>query len=87
MLKGVEFTIKAQKDIEKYGSWEKAPTAKNANGETAKVMVTDEKGYAVSDRLPYGTYVVRETKVPDDKYKVEDFKVVITEDRSEPQIW
>lgn len=87
LLKGVEFTIKAQKDIEKYGSWEKAPIAKNANGETAKVMVTDEKGYAVSDRLPYGTYVVRETKVPDDKYKVEDFKVVITEDSSEPQIW
>lgn len=87
LLKGVEFTIKAQKDIEKYGSWEKAPIAKNANGETAKVMVTDEKGYAVSDRLPYGTYVVRETKVPDDKYKVEDFKVIITEDSSEPQIW
>src|SRR5699024_8188410 len=69
LLKGVEFTIKAQKDIEKYGSWEKAPIAKNTNGETTKVMVTDEKGYAVSDRLPFGSYVVRETKVPDDKYK------------------
>ena len=29
-LAGVEFTVKAQKDIDKYGSWEKAPVAKNA---------------------------------------------------------
>lgn len=87
LLKGVEFTIKSQKDIEKYGSWEKAPIAKNANGETAKVMVTDEKGYAVSDRLPFGTYVVRETKVPDNKYKVPDFTVEITKDSDEPQTW
>lgn len=87
LLKGVEFTIKSQKDIEKYGSWEKAPIAKNANGETAKVMVTDEKGYAVSDRLPFGTYVVRETKVPDNKYKVPDFIVEVTKDSDEPQTW
>lgn len=37
----------------------------------------------MSDRLPYGTYIVRETKAIDDKYKVEDFKVVISEDSSE----
>lgn len=53
LLAGVEFTIKAQKDIEQYGSWEKAPIAKNADGKTTKVLVTDDKGYAVSDRLPY----------------------------------
>lgn len=41
----------------------------------------------MSDRLPYGTYIVRETKAIDDKYKVEDFKVVISEDSSEPQVW
>lgn len=87
LLAGAEFTIKAQKDIDKYGSWEKAPIAKNANGETAKIMVTDNKGYAISDRLPFGAYVVRESKVPEDKYKVEDFKVVITKDSSEPQVW
>ncbi len=87
LLKGAEFTIKAQKDIDKYGSWEKAPIAKNYKGETASIMVTDDKGYAVSDRLPYGTYIVRETKTPDDKYKVADFKVTITEDNSEPQVW
>lgn len=87
LLAGVEFTIKAQKDIEKYGSWEKAPIAKNAFGEDAAVMVTDKKGYALSDELPFGTYVVRETKTPSDHYTVPDFTVTITEDSREPQTW
>lgn len=87
LLEGVEFTIKSQKDIDKYGSWEKAPIAKNYKGEESAVLVTDSKGYAISERLPYGTYVVRETKVPDNKYKVPDFKVVIKEDSDEPQTW
>ena len=87
LLAGVEFTIKSQKDIDKYGSWEKAPVAKNANGESASVLVTDKKGYARSDELPYGTYVVRETKTPSDHYTVPDFTVTITEDSREPQTW
>ncbi len=53
LLKGAEFTIKAQKDIEKFGSWEEAPVAKNANGEETTILTTDEKGYAISERLPY----------------------------------
>ena len=77
----------AQKDIDKYGSWEKAPVAKNAKGQNAAVLVTDKNGYAVSDELPYGTYIVRETKVPDDHYAVPDFKVVINKDSREPQPW
>lgn len=87
LLPSAEFTIKAQKDIEEYGSWEAAPIAKNANGETAAILKTDSKGYALSDRLPYGTYIVRETKVPEDKYKVDDFTVVISEDSDKPQTW
>ena len=87
LLEGVEFTVKAQKDIDKYGSWEKAPIAKNANGETAKVLVTDHRGYAVSDELPYGKYIVRETKTPDDKWTVPDFEVIVNEDSREPQVW
>lgn len=87
LLPSAEFTIKSQKDIEKYGSWEAAPTAKNANGETASILKTDKSGYAISDRLPYGSYVVRETLVPEDKYKVEDFTVVISEDSDTPQKW
>lgn len=87
LLEGVEFTIKAQKDIDQYGSWEKAPIAKNAEGKEASILVTDEKGYAVSDELPYGTYVVRETKAPDDHYAIPDFTVVINEDSRDPQPW
>ena len=87
LLEGVEFTIKSQKDIDAYGSWEKAPIAKNYKGQESAVLVTDSKGYAVSERLPYGTYIIRETKVPDNKYKVPDFTVVITEDNDEPQTW
>lgn len=87
ILSGAEFTIKLKSDVEKYGSWEKAPRAKNADGETAAILVTDEKGYAKSERLPYGTYIVRETKVPDEKEKTEDFTVKITKDSSEPQTW
>jgi len=87
LLPSAEFTIKSQKDIEKYGSWDAAPIAKNANGETAAILKTDGKGYAISDRMPFGTYVVRETLVPEDKYKVEDFTVVISEDSDTPQTW
>lgn len=86
-LAGVEFTVKSKKDIDAYGSWEKAPIAKNAKGQTAKVLVTDKNGQAVSDELPYATYVVRETKVPDDHYKVPDFTVTISEDSRDPQPW
>ena len=86
-LAGVEFTVKSQKDIERYGSWEKAPVAKNAKGQTAAVLVTDKDGYAISEELPYGVYVVRETKVPDDHYQVPDFTVTISEDSRDPQPW
>ena len=87
LLPSAEFTIKSQKDIEKYGSWDAAPIAKNANGETAAILRTDKNGYAISDRMPYGTYVIRETLVPEDKYKVEDFTVAITKDSDTPQSW
>lgn len=86
-LAGVEFTVKAQKDIDAYGSWEKAPIAKNAQGKTAAILITDNNGYAVSEELPYGQYVVRETKVPDDHYAVPDFTVTISEDSRDPQAW
>lgn len=86
-LAGVEFTVKSQKDIEAYGSWEKAPIAKNAQGKTAAILVTNKNGYALSEELPYGQYVVRETKVPDDHYKVPDFTVTVSEDNRDPQAW
>ncbi len=86
-LQGAEFTIKLKSDVERYGSWEAAPIAKNAQGNEAVVLVTDENGQAVSEELPYGEYIVRETKTPDDKYPVADFTVIIDEDSREPQPW
>lgn len=77
-VKGAEFTVKLQSDIDKNG-WD--------NAKTHDVLVTDEKGYALSKELPYGKYLVRETKVPKDLYKTKDFTVTVTEDSREPQQW
>jgi uncharacterized surface anchored protein len=85
-LKGAEFTIKLQSDVEKMG-WDQAPVALNAQGKKVAVMVTDDNGYACSERLPKGVYIVRETKVPDNKLAVADFTVTVDKDSSEPQAW
>ena len=77
-VKGAEFTVKLQSDIDKNG-WE--------NAKTHDVLVTDEKGYALSKELPYGKYLVKETKVPKDLYKTKDFTVTVTEDSRVPQQW
>ena len=51
-------------------------------------MFTDEKGYACSIALPYGTYLVRETTTPHNYKPVDDFIVRITEHNpTTPQIW
>ena len=77
-VKGAEFTVKLQSDIDKNG-WD--------NAKTHDVLVTDEKGYALSKELPYGTYLVKETKVPKDLYKTKDFTITVTEDSRVPQQW
>ena len=77
-LEGAEFTAKLKSDVDRLG-WDAAPTY--------DVSTTDSKGYLESGLLPYGTYIVRETKTPDDHYSVPDFTVVITEDSDEPQVW
>ena len=56
------------------------------NGATE--MFTDEKGYACSIALPYGTYLVRETTTPHNYKPVDDFIVRITEHNpTTPQVW
>lgn len=77
-VKGAEFTVKLQSEIDEKG-WEEA--------KSYDVLVTDEKGYALSKELPYGTYLVKETKVPDELHKTKDFTVRITEDSRTPQRW
>ena len=48
----------------------------------------DEKGHAVSIAIPYGTYVVVESKTPHNMKTIKPFEVKITENHpTEPQIW
>ena len=77
-VEGAEFTVKLQSEVDEVG-WEEAFTH--------DVLITDEKGYAVSEELPYGVYLVKETKVPKDLHKTEDFTVTISEDSRTPQAW
>ncbi len=77
-IAGAEFTVKLKSDIAVDG-WDAA--------KTYDVFTTDDKGYARSKELPYGTYLVKETKVPSELYKTDDFEVVVTEDSREPQVW
>ena len=76
LVEGAEFTVKLQSEIDSVG-WDAA--------KTYDTLVTDEKGSAVSKELPYGTYLVKETKVPKDLYQTDDFTVEITGDSREPQ--
>ena len=75
-VEGAEFTVKLQSEIDKVG-WNAA--------KVYDTLVTDEKGYACSKELPYGTYLVKETKVPHNLYKTDDFTVEVTEDSRTPQ--
>lgn len=51
------------------------------------VLVTDKKGYAKSVELPYGQYVVAETKTPENLKQVHPFLVTVNEDSRDPQEW
>ena len=50
-----------------------------------KELFTDKHGYALSTELDYGTYIVRESTVPNNHFKVDDFTVVIDKDSREPK--
>lgn len=77
-LTGAEFTVKLMSEVEKVG-WNKA--------KIYDTLITDKKGYAKSKELPYGTYIVKETKTPLEHTTIKDFTVVIEEDSRAPQEW
>lgn len=81
----LESSLKKNKD----GSYDFAsatPVVLTADGQTE--MFTDERGYACSIPLAYGTYIVRETTTPHNFKPVDDFKVVISENNpDQPQVW
>lgn len=65
-LGGAEFTVTSKRD-----------------GKTAAILITDENGYATTKKegqegsLPYGTYIVTETKAPSGYETAEPFEVFI----------
>lgn len=62
------------------------PVIIGENGATE--IFTDEKGYACSIALPYGTYVVRETTTPHNYTPVDNFIVTVKEHHpNTPQVW
>ena len=91
LLKGAGFTAYLESSLTKKadGSYDfdsATPVVIGENGATE--MFTDEKGYACSIALPYGTYIVRETTTPHNYTPVDDFTVRITENNpNQPQTW
>ena len=91
LLKGAGFTAYLKSSLKEKpdGSYDfdsAEPVVIGADGATE--MFTDEKGYACSIPLPYGTYIVRETTTPHNYTPVQDFTVTIHENHpDEPQVW
>lgn len=91
LLKGAGFTAYLESSLKKnadgtYDFASASPVVIGENGATE--IITDEKGYACSIAIPYGTYIVRETTTPHNYTPVRDFTVVISENHpNEPQVW
>ena len=91
LLKGAGFSAYLKSSLEKKedGSYDFShaePVILTADGKTE--MFTDEKGYACSIPLPYGTYIVREATTPHNYKPVEDFEITIRENNPDkPQVW
>lgn len=73
-LQGAEFTFRLKSEVDRVG-WDSAFIY--------DVITTDENGRAHTKYLPYGEYIVRETKTPQDYITAPDFIVSVTKDYSE----
>ena len=91
LLSGAGFTawLVSSLDTKENGGYDfdsAEPVAIGENGATE--IFTDERGYACSIPLPFGTYIVRETTTPHNYTPVRDFLVHVTEHRPNiPQVW
>lgn len=91
LLKGAGFSAYLKSSLVKkedgsYDFSKAEPVVITADGKTE--MFTDEKGYACSIPLPYGTYLVRETTTPHNYKPVDDFDITISENNPDkPQVW
>ena len=67
---GAEFQV----FLKSAGSYE------NAKESERDVLTCDENGFAQSKKLPYGTYIVRQTKGWEGRELMDDFEVYIAQD-------
>ena len=91
LLEGAEFTayLKSKLPVKEDGSYDyenATPVVIGENG--SNTLTSDSKGYAVSIPIPYGTYVVVESKTPHNMTPIKPFEVKIVENHpTEPQTW
>lgn len=91
LLAGAEFTayLKSSLSVKADGSYDfdkATPVVIGENGATT--ITSDDKGHAVSIAIPYGTYVVVESKTPHNMKTIKPFEVKIKENHpTEPQTW
>ena len=90
-MAGAEFTayLKSSLSVKADGSYDfdkATPVVIGENGATT--ITSDDKGHAVSIAIPYGTYVVVESKTPHNMKTIKPFEVKIKENHpTEPQTW
>ena len=82
LLAGAEFTayLKSSLPVKEDGSYDfdkATPVVIGENGATT--ITSDDKGHAVSIAIPYGTYVVVESKTPHNMKTIKPFEVKISE--------
>lgn len=70
-LQGCEFTFKLKSEVDHVG-WD--------NAQTYAIITTDSNGIANTPYLPYGQYLVKESKTPEDYITAPDFTVSVTDD-------
>lgn len=91
LLSGAGFTayLVSSLSVKEDGNYDFSSVTPVVIGENgATEIFTDEKGYACSIAIPYGTYIVRETTTPHNYTPVDDFIVRITEHHpNTPQVW
>ena len=91
LLAGAEFTayLKSSLSVKADGSYDfdkATPVVIGENGATT--ITSDDKGHAVSIAIPYGTYVVVESKTPHNMKTIKPFEVKISENHPDkPQTW
>ena len=91
VLKGAGFTAYLKSTLIKdseghYDFTQGIPVVIGENGATT--IYTDEKGYAKTIPIPYGTYIVVESVTPHNMDTIKPFEVVISKNSpNEPQVW